>query len=352
MLAPAQTSLAEKFIVEDLKGARQQGSRLHGILMRMDAELPLSELARSHLLAVGLNALHALAVGEIDGDAFEHAARTEQVRRVEAAKVAAIEKAAEEERRKVEQAAASAAIFSDPAFQRRQEGRQLRRRYDVGSIEPRHYARVMQSLRTLANGGRLKAEDAVWLQTRSADYWSDAVATAWHLSEAEALTDAWRARGDPWDAINASSHWRKGGRPAEAIAITEEAMVPGRNYTPRVRSALATTRGAALRASRRLTEAKAIGEEAHGLLPGDFRPCTLLGAVCIELGDLSAGHAWYVRAEARGASKTAIDDDIKALLRRMPKIEQEYARRYLGRQDPERFAWLTRSGRGDPYFGT
>lgn len=42
----------------------------------------------------------------------------------------------------------------------------------------------------------------------------------------------------------------------------------------------------------RLVEAKKLGLDAHTLTPTDFRPCTLIGAVSMELGDLAAGHDW------------------------------------------------------------
>lgn len=34
----------------------------------------------------------------------------------------------------------------------------------------------------------------------------------------------------------------------------------------------------------------------------------------MELGDLAAGHEWYAKAEALGAERRAIDQDLRALL--------------------------------------
>lgn len=45
-----------------------------------------------------------------------------------------------------------------------------------------------------------------------------------------------------------------------------------------------------MRDAGRLTEARTLGLEAHELTPSDFRPCTLLGAVSMGLGNLAAGH--------------------------------------------------------------
>ena len=89
-----------------------------------------------------------------------------------------------------------------------------------------------------------------------------------------------------------------------------------------------------------LTEARTLGLEAHELTPADFRPCTLLGAVSMGLGDLAAGHEWYAKAEALGAERRAIDQDLRALLIRSEPDARDRIRNYLLEQDPERFAWL------------
>lgn len=90
----------------------------------------------------------------------------------------------------------------------------------------------------------------------------------------------------------------------------------------------------------RLSEARSLGLEAHELTPTDFRPCTLLGAVSMELGDLAVGHEWYAKAEALGAERRAIDQDLRALLIRSGSDARDRIRAYLLEQDPERFAWL------------
>jgi Flp pilus assembly protein TadD len=108
----------------------------------------------------------------------------------------------------------------------------------------------------------------------------------------------------------------------------------------KIRSALLTTRGGALRDLSKLNEAKSMGLEAHELTPKDFRPCTLLGAVHIELGDLMAGHAWYMKAEKLGADKRSVDNDLRTLLARASQSEQQRISEFLLQQDPQRFAWL------------
>ena len=327
-------------MVDDLPSARQTGSRLHGILVKLDAGDPVSERARTFLLTKKLLSLYALIEGRLDFDSFALQAGDERARRMDVAKIAAIEAADEEARLKAERAAASAEIFSDPRYKRRQETKQLKRRFNLGYIEQERYPRAIRSLQSLANGVRLHPNDVVWLQAGGDDCWTDEVAAAWHLVEAEVLTAAWHASKDPWDAINASSHWRKGGHPERALSLTEDALADNPTSPPKIGSALLTTRGAALRALGRHVEAKALGEEAHGIVPNDYRPCTLLGAVLIELGDLLAGHEWFVKAEQRGAIKAAVDQDIRTLLTRASDTDRERIRAFLLNQDPVRFAWL------------
>ena len=95
----------------------------------------------------------------------------------------------------------------------------------------------------------------------------------------------------------------------------------------------------------RLAEAKKLGLDAHTLTPMDFRPCTLIGAVSMELGDLAAGHDWYNKAEKLGAERGAIDQDLRSLLVRSKPDAQERLRAFLLAQDPVRFGWLRNWGK-------
>ena len=160
---------------------------------------------------------------------------------------AAAEAEAEAARQAAERAAASASIFNDPEFRRRLEAKQLRRKYSVGYIEPHHYRRAMRLLGLLSQGQRLEAADVVWLQTEAEECWTLAVAAAWNELEAQALSAVWRKTGDPWAAVNASSHWRKCDQPSMSLQLTSEALASA--SAPKVRSALLTTRGGALRAA-------------------------------------------------------------------------------------------------------
>jgi hypothetical protein len=343
MSGSSQTGLAEKYLVDDLPGAALVGARLNGILQKIEAGETLTSLGQAFLTSGGLNSLLALATGQIDRPAFEEAAARERSDRIQSAKDEADRVAAEQARKAEAMDAAVKARFAamenDPALRRKREARELRDRFGIGFIETEQYPRAMRLLKQVASGNRLASEDVAWLSTEAVDCWTDALQQAWHRLEAEALTKAWEERSDPWDAVNASAHWRKADEPRQALEVTGAALAKA-GRSPKPRSALLTTRGGAMRDAGRLTEARTLGLEAHELTPADFRPCTLLGAVSMGLGDLAAGREWYAKAEALGAERRAIDQDLRALLIRSEPDARDRIRNYLLEQDPERFAWL------------
>src|SRR3546814_12139836 len=86
-----------------------------------------------------------------------------------------------------------------------------------------------------------------------------------------------------------------------------------------------------------LEEAEALGRQAHSLTPGDYRPCTLLGAVLLQRGDLAGGYDWYANAEQLGASRKAIDQDLRSLLVRLHSPERQRICDYLIAKEHDRF---------------
>jgi tetratricopeptide (TPR) repeat protein len=286
-------------------------------------------------------ALADLANGAIDHVSFKAQSAMERESRVkQAVHLAEIAIAAENAAREADALKAkSQAFFADPAYRRRLETKDLRRRFGIGYIEQADYGKVLRLLKQLAARQQLDPSDAVWLQSRGYDYWTDAVARAWHELEAEALEILWHRSGDAWQAVNASAHWRKADLPDKAIKISLEALANER-LNPKLESALHTTYGGALRDVRRLSDAKSEGQKAMALTPNDFRPYTLLGAVSMEEGDLDAGRRYYQRAEELGASRHAIDHDLRTLLGRVSLDERTRICAYLLAEDAARFAWL------------
>lgn len=338
-----QTELAEKYYVDDLPGSAIAGARLNGILQKIDAGDALTALALSFLATKGLVALQGLASSQIDLETFQNQAAQEREARIRKAAERKDAEAAEWTRRAQASAAAMKAHFAamenDPVLRRKREAKELRGRFNIGFVEHEHLGRVMSLLRQISGKQRLKPEDVAWLSTEASYCWTDALQCTWHQVEAQALTKAWETNNDPWNAVNASGHWRKAAKPDMALEITQAALKKV-GLDPKPRSGLATTRGGAMRDLGRLDDAKALGLDAHNLTPSDFRPCTLLGAVHIELGQLAAGHDWYQRAETLGAERHSIDQDLRALLVRADPVEMQRIGKFLLEQDPARFAWL------------
>lgn len=336
-------SLASRYFLDDLPCASQSGARLNGILKKIDDGVPLSGLSLGFLATNKLDALCLLVAGEICWEAFQQKAKLERADRIALADKRAAESAEAIAAQAMQRAAELKDFFAaqarDPKLRRQREAKELRQRFGIGFVDSEQYPRVMSLLRRVSSGDRLTADDVVWLQTEAEDCWTEELERAWHTIEAEALTREWERSHDPWNAINASSHWRKAAKPSSALGLTEEALAKA-GIDAKACSALLTTRGGALRDLRNLDEAKVMGLEAHGLTPKDFRPCTLLGAVYIELGDLIAGREWYVKAEKLGADRLSIDRDLRTLLARTSKSERQRIVEFLIAQDPERFGWL------------
>ena len=335
--------LANRYFLDDLPGASQLGARLNGILLRIDKGEQITPLQCQFLATTNLHALAALAQGKSSRAEFSSNAAEERATRMQQALVEATEAEAEVARIAAAKAdavkATFAAMANDPVLRRKREAKELRQRFGLGYVDDEHYGRVIGLLKQVEKGQRLRTEDVAWLRAEAEYCWTDELQKAWHRLEAQALTEAWERTGGAWNAVNASGHWRKAGDAERALSLTEKALAQT-SLSPKLQSALSTTRGGAMRDLRRLDEAEALGRQAHSLTPGDYRPCTLLGAVLLERGDLTGGHDWYAKAEQLGASRKAIDQDLRSLLVRLPSQERQRICDYLIAEDPERFAWL------------
>ena len=90
----------------------------------------------------------------------------------------------------------------------------------------------------------------------------------------------------------------------------------------------------------RRPEALQLGDQAHELQPQDFRPCTLLGAVHMELGDFDSGREWYAKAAERGASEHSIDTELRSIFQRADKASRAAMKIFLLAEDPKRYRWV------------
>jgi hypothetical protein len=305
-----------------------------------------------------LAALKQLAQGEISYDAFSQIAAEELVKREqvaeaerrkkEAAQLRLFEqekaqeaiRKAEYERKHQQAEEARRQRESDPKYIAKIKNQQLRSRYGLDQfIEKQFFARLMDILHRLDGGNRLSDEDILWLSTEGSDFYTETLQTAFHEREAEFYAAEYHRTSDPWNAVNASGHYRKCNQAGKAHDLL--ASIPaGRQKAPKLNSAISTTHGGVMRDMNRLGEALKLGDHAHALTPKDFRPCTLLGAVNFEMGNYDLGREWYIKAEERGASERTIDYDLRGIFLRADKAKREEIRSFLLREDPVRYKWV------------
>jgi hypothetical protein len=343
--------LAKRFWIDDIANASIAGTRLNKILLMLDQGRPITVLGKQFLVDRGLLVLANLANGEITEDQFQKLARLERDLRISAAPALQLMNGArikaDADAAKEREAAMWARLDderakreSDPIFIAKQKNRELRRKYGVDIfVEDHDFKQLMTILRKLDARSRLSDEEAVWLRIDGGDYDSTEIQHAFHRIEADFYIGEYKRTDDIWKAVSASSHLRKCDASKEAHTLLS-AISDNRLKQKKLKSAVRTTHGGVLRDLGQHNEALEFGEEAHSLLPDDFRPCTLMGALNIELGQIDVGHDWYRKAEARGAPPDSIDSELRSLITRMaPEKREEVTRQLLG-IDPVRYAWL------------
>lgn len=405
-LPPSKPSdLSIRFLVDDISGAGLVGSRLNNVLSMIADKRPIHPLHKKFLRDRGAHALADLIDGAISDTAYAACARADRDKRVEAARLRAIE-VAEIERREAALAAERLALLraeaektqarlraeaeerlaariryenspefiarqarlraeaeersaariryeNSPEFIAKQKAKEkskvLLHNYDVHEyVEPAHFKRLLAILYALDSGARLGKEDVVWLKAHAHHYDFAGVLSAHHRREADMCIAEFRRGGDPWQAVNASGHLRKCSASKEAVDLLTEIPAQRLKHN-KLKSAMLTTRGGALRDLKYFPTAQEAGEAAHALLPRDYRPCTLLGAVHIQQGNYELGHDWYRKAEERGAPAAGNDQEIRSLLRAMSEEKRQTAVAELIRIDPDRYKslndWLRKQRR-------
>lgn len=346
-----RVDLASKYFVTDLPAAFVPATRLNNILENLEKgrQLPLDGVL--YLQQQRLFNLALLAQGELTYEVFRNLAAQEQASREQALRV---ERQKEEAARlrMIEEAKAREAIRqadyererkkreSDPKYIAKIKNQRLRQRYGLDQfIEQELFPRLMDILNRFDAGNRLTDDDILWLTTKGRDYYSDILQIAFHEREAEFYIAEYNRTNDLWSAVNASGHYRKCNQSRKAHDLLS-GIPSTRKLAPKLNSAICTTHGGVMRDLNRFDDALRFGHQAHNLMPKDFRPCTLLGAVNIELGNWSAGTEWYEKAEELGASQRSIDFDLRGILLRADNLKREQLKAFLLREDPDRYKWV------------
>jgi len=307
----------------------------------LDALLRGDQLTQADLNCLKLqapSALHQLALGQITFDSY--IGIVEAAEAAEAARKAKVEAAEADRKAKVEAAeAARIARESDPDYIAMMQTQALCRKYGIylnGQSPPQ---RLTIILRSIDSGNRLPGEDVAWLKTAGEHYLTEKLQKTYHQKEAEFSASEYRRTQDPWNVVNASGHYRKCDQPENALELLDS-LASNRLKHPKIKSAVCTTHGGVMRDLRRLPEALRLGEQAHELQPRDFRPCTLLGAVHMELGNFDSGREWYEKAVERGASEHSIDNELRSIFQRAEKASRAAMKTFLLAEDPKRYHWV------------
>jgi hypothetical protein len=349
---------ALRYCTEDLPEASIPGARLHKILECLQLGRPVTPLSLTFLQKEGLEALYRLAAGGLSYDRFREAALAEQGVRIEAASAAKRAREAEEQARQfaaqertklaLEQAeAARRARESDPEYVAKIRHRELRARYSIDTyVEQDCFNRLMEILKRVDASQRLSEDDFVWLSTAGKDYFTANLRAAYHHLEAKFFASAFEKTQDPWAAVNASSHYRKCDRAADAESILATISVE-KQGSRKLKSALCTTHGGVMRDLGRPSDALRLGDKAHAYRPDDYRPCTLLGAINMEMGNYALGQEWYAKAVERGATEESVDKDLRNILVRADLAKRAAMSEFLLRQDPARYAWVRKLRNSD-----
>lgn len=336
-------NFAADYLVDDIRGAHILGSRIRNILERIASQSQLTKLQQDFLHQHGHEALLQLALGSVDIEAFRVRARAEQETRTRASAALQQREAAdlrlrEEADLRLREATKrkNAPLFAEQ--ERKAELRRFRNRFGQPFIEKQYYRKVMGILRSVDSGVPIGKADLLFFAGEGRDYWTPQLRQTHHKILAEQAAVGWQETKDVWQAINSCGHWRKAEFPESGLRIAKKALEHGPR--PKARSALLTTGGGALRDLRRYIEAVQFGSEAHLLTPKDFRPCTLLGAVHIERGEIMTGAEWYEKAEARGAKREMIDRELETILSASPQDQRVQIKKALKGYDASRFNWL------------
>ena len=316
-----------------MSDASARGTFLANVIQRLElAPDFIPEITKIHLKKTKLKALLRYASKQISFTEYSKDARLEQKERIKQAsiKVAIIQK------RK--------AVITKKN-QKRKIVEKLFQKYDltVSSINNGDIQKLKRIIEKADQGLKLDQNEIVWLMTARkrnyVGYYTQKLRVKYHKNEANFFLTEFKRTKNPWDAINASSHFRKCHQSKKANTFLMNINVTHLK-SKKIKSALKTTFGGVKRDLKEFEEALSFGNKAHILTPNDFRPCTLLGAVNIELGNYEEGQSWYKKAIKRGTTEKSIDDDLRSIFMRSEKCKRNELAEFLYKNDPNRYSWV------------
>jgi hypothetical protein len=187
---------------------------------------------------------------------------------------------------------------------------------------------------------RLSDNDVIWLEAEKLMHPSTKIFIAHHRLEALHAEDEFKRTKGYWNLVNASAHWRKADEPELALKLTNNLQQLRSLKEAKLKSALLTTRGGALRDLDQLIDAENCALEAISFFPSSHNPYTLMGALCYNTGRYEEGDEWFEKAVKRGAKPNDQESEIRRILNKKKGKERQQIVKHLLAKDPIRFAWV------------
>lgn len=168
--------------------------------------------------------------------------------------------------------------------------------------------------------------DFLWLREKGFDTEETAQAFLdFFFERACTRLQYWQKTNKPWNLVNAIADFRRSESSEHVLEIIQS------NYpfkftkgNKQLNSALLTTSGGVYRDLGHYDESLKLGKEAIELTPDDFRPCTLVGASNMLLGNINEGHLWYEKAIERGFKTQSYENELRSIyMRSNNQIKEE-----------------------------
>ena len=203
-------------------------------------------------------------------------------------------------------------------------------RIKIGS----HAAKILKRLQ----GGVINEQDFIWLDEKGFN--NESVTKAFYINRAKSHLAQWKISNKPWNLVNAIADYRKAKSSQEVLGfVISNYPFKFSRVNKKLNSALLTTSGGVYRDLNQYAESLKLGSEANTLTPSDFRPCTLIGASNILLGNVSEGYEWYQKAKERGFKPDSYDNELRSVYMRCSKqIQKELRIDLLGKGYS--YSWL------------
>ena len=195
-------------------------------------------------------------------------------------------------------------------------------------------------LQKLEREERLSDVNIVWLQVENLFKPINNIFTCHYELKAVFAEQEYQRNKNKWFLVNASSYWRKADEPENALHLTEQIDF-NKIKEAKLKPALLTTRGGALRDLGHLNDAEQCALQAIQYWSESPNPYTLLGAICYTTWRVHDGYRWFEEARKRGATEKDENFELNNIIRKNKDNKKlQVLITILLDKNPERYAWL------------